>query len=288
MDNCFLTVCVFLVLCILLACVCALVCARFQNKLVLGGAALNIKQRDPVAQAELYIVGSSSIRPFYYRCTSPKSGGIVMTGKSISGLLKSGDSERKLLFDTLRRVRPKNILLSFGEVDLNYVYPFRTWVALHQGKTAPGSLPEDPLVFAKAVAEKYLKLLQIIHECHPANIYILLPNYSPLDDEQLRQSLIKYLKFFTATDCRKDLLNCKVMSFILSRGVRNLMVDSFNAQVIHELKHKKHFHPVDLNPYVSFDGAILSEYRMKSPTDHHLAVAPVLKLVKSLLPQLAC
>jgi hypothetical protein len=282
MDSSILLACVFLVLCILLACACIL-----KNNTVIGGSALNIKRRDPLLQAELYVIGSSSIRPFYYQCTSPKSGGIVMTGKSISGLFKTEDSDRKLLFDSLKQVKPKNILMTFGEVDLYYLYPFRVWSSLDQKNSSSGLL-EDPLQFAINVAEKYLKLLQDIYICHPANIYILLPNYSPLDDKQLCQSLINNLKYFTAANYCKDLLYGNVMNSILSRNVRNQMNDIFNSRVKDGLKHKKHFRAIDLNPYVSSNGIILSKYRMTSPLDHHLAVAPVLNLVKELLPHLTC
>jgi len=218
---------------------------------------------------------------------SPNAGGIVMSGKSITGLFKTEDSDRKLLLDSLKRVKPKNILLSFGITDLYYLYPLRIWGELDQNKS-PLKVPEDPLLFAKTVAEKYLKLLHDIYNCHPANIYILLPNYSPLDEKQLRQSLIDNLKWFTTVNYCKDLLYDNVMNSILSRDVRNQMIDIFNLRVKDGLKHKKHFHAIDLNPYVSSNGVILSKYRMASPLNHHLAVVPVLNLVKSLLPHLSC
>ena len=258
-----------------------------RSRAIYGGNAIAIKQRDPLMQAELYFIGSSSIRPYYYRCTSPNTGGIVMSGKSVSGLVKTEDSDRKLLLDSLKRVKPKNILLSFGMTDLYYLYPLRIWGDLDQNKS-PLKAPEDPILFAKTVAEKYLKLLHDIYNCHPANIYILLPNYNPLDGKQLRQSLINNLKWFTTVKYCKDLLYDNVMNSILSRDVRNQMIDIFNLRVKDGLKDKKHFHAIDINPYVSSNGVILSNYRMASPLDPHLAVDSVLNLVKSLLPHLSC
>ena len=146
-----------------------------------------IQHKDSRQHKEARYLGDSNARALYYRLLSPHVGGILIPGKSATGLAKANDAERKIVFSALRAARPKDILLMFGTNDIMTVVNYKLWkmVAALPAAAPAQKTTEFAINAAADAAKKYVSFIRALAaEVAGCKVHVVLPHYSTLSDEQ--------------------------------------------------------------------------------------------------------
>jgi hypothetical protein len=280
--------------CLIIICVLGAICA-YMHKLhpartTFGGKEFNIKIRDSTKKPAIYIVGDSNARALYYRLMSPHVGGILIPGKSATGLAKENDAERKVVFSVIRAARPKEILLMFGTNDIMTVVNYKLWkmVTALAAAPAPAKTTEFAINAAAAAAKKYVSFIRALAAEVAGCVRVVLPHYSPLSDEQYITSVVSTLAR-TAKIEFDPKFEDRALRECATREVRNRIVDAFNLQVREGLAAEVASGAaavIDMNSEVSHNRQIRPEY-MRSVPDIHLDEEAALSAVFDYLPSFA-
>lgn len=239
----------FVVLLFILAivCACALWCPR--TRLVRGGGRK--------FGTRVVAVGDSFVRPLAEdRNITVRS----FKGKSVTGLSKPDDADFKRIENLVRKIKPSCLVLWFGMVDLNFVLPYRM---VHGG---------DVKDFSKDTAMKLVDIATRLRK-NCKRVVIILPTYSPVQDEHVLESLRAYGTIKPGEEA-------KLAGW---PEVRKKYVDDFNRTIL-DTRLPSGVSAVDLNAEVSKGGEVGEDFLTPSLMSVHIRWKHLFPLLFRLLP----
>jgi len=224
------------------------------------------------SKIKTYIFGDSFVGPF----TLIKNNEVYVhkfKGATAKGLTKPSNENKKFIEDILlkRSDPPKCIVFNFGNVDVHLSFYYNIFVKNESTFGHTNMVSDSSIkIFASNIAKKYVDFIKQFDAKH---IYIITPMYSPINDDNIVESLIRYKSVHSTI---KDRLNKQQIDLYFNRTIRNKVVDSFCRSVKKSVSGTK-IEVVDLNPIVSQNGTIKKEYVDFAAYNIHLRWGPLIK-----------